>query len=83
MFVRELSDSFTEGTIKFFKSITIEPVVFFYALGFSITIIVSPQLYLEKICTVSLISYLLFIEMIEIIINHPTDQQVSEIVFLF
>ena len=80
MFVRELSDSFTEGTIKFFKSITIEPVVFFYALGFSITIIVSPQLYLEKICTVSLISYFLFIE---IIINHPTDQQVSEIVFLF
>jgi len=38
--------------VKFFKSITIEPVVFFYALGFSITIIVSPQLYLEKICTV-------------------------------
>ena len=37
---------------RFFKSITIEPVVFFYSLGFSITIIVSPNLYFEKTCLV-------------------------------
>ena len=40
-------------------SITIEPVVFLYALGFSITMVVSPSLYMEKICTVSTLEQLL------------------------
>ena len=39
--------------VKFFKNVTVEPVAFFYALGFSITTIVTPNLYIEKICTVS------------------------------
>ena len=38
--------------IGIFQLITIEPVVFFYAVGYSITMVVSPGLYLEKICTV-------------------------------
>lgn len=37
--------------IGIFQLITIEPVVFFYAVGYSITMVVSPGLYLEKICT--------------------------------
>jgi hypothetical protein len=38
---------------RFFKNITVEPVVFFYAVGFSITMVISPNLYFEKTCTVS------------------------------
>ena len=40
--------------IGIFQLITIEPVVFFYAVGYSITMVVSPGLYLEKICTVQI-----------------------------
>ena len=40
--------------IGIFQLITIEPTVFFYAVGYSITMVVSPGLYLEKICTVLL-----------------------------
>ena len=35
------------------KLITIEPTVFFYAVGFSITMVVTPSLYMEKICMVN------------------------------
>ena len=38
---------------KFLKNITVEPVVFLYAVGFSLTMVVSPALYFEKICRVS------------------------------
>ena len=38
---------------KFLKNITVEPVVFFYSLGFSITMLPSYNLYFEKTCTVS------------------------------
>ena len=34
------------------KLISIEPVVFFYAVGFSITMVISPSVYMEKICRV-------------------------------
>lgn len=38
---------------KLVRNVTVEPVVFFYSLGFSITIIASPQLYFDKTCKVS------------------------------
>ena len=41
------------GIARALNSITIEPVVFLYALGFSITMVVTPSLYMEKICRVS------------------------------
>ena len=42
------------GKLKYIlKNITVEPVVFFYSLGFSITMIPSYNLYFEKTCTVS------------------------------
>lgn len=46
--------------IRLLKNVTIEPVVFLYALGFSLTIIVTPSLYMQKICEVRLVevSYL-------------------------
>ena len=46
------SRSIFQKIIGIFQLITIEPVVFFYAVGYSITMVVSPGLYLEKICTV-------------------------------
>lgn len=49
----------TIGIARALHSITIEPVVFLYALGFSITMVVSPSLYMEKICTVSNVETLL------------------------
>ena len=57
----ETDDGITPGSspinklTSLLKAITIEPVVFFYALGFSITMVISPNLYLEKTCTVRLI----------------------------
>ena len=42
------------GKWKYFlRNITVEPVVFFYSLGFSITMLPSYNLYFEKTCTVS------------------------------
>ena len=38
---------------KFFKNVTVEPVAFLFSLGFSINSIVTANLYIEKICTVS------------------------------
>ena len=38
---------------KLLKNITIEPVVFFYSLGFSITMLPSANLYFDKTCKVS------------------------------
>ena len=38
---------------KFLKNITVEPVVFFYSLGFSITMLPSANLYFDKTCSVS------------------------------
>jgi len=40
------------GIARLFKLLTIEPVVFLYGLGISISFVVSPALYMEKICTV-------------------------------
>ena len=40
---------------KFFGFFTVEPVVFFYALGFSLTMVITPVLYFEKTCKVSLV----------------------------
>ena len=37
-----------------FSFITVEPVVFLYALGFSLTMVITPVLYFEKTCKVSL-----------------------------
>jgi len=37
---------------KFLKNITVEPVVFFYSLGFSITMLPSANLYFDKTCKV-------------------------------
>ena len=48
------------GIARLFKLITIEPVVFLYGLGISISFVVSPALYMEKICTVSTIQYIQF-----------------------
>ena len=48
--------SIFQKIIGILQLITIEPVVFFYAVGFSITMVVSPGLYMEKICSVSNIS---------------------------
>ena len=31
------------------KNITVEPVIFFYAIGFGITTIITPSLYFDKI----------------------------------
>ena len=38
---------------------TVEPVVFFYALGFSLTMVITPVLYFEKTCKVSLYCYVI------------------------
>ena len=43
----------TSLTSKLIRNVTVEPVVFFYSLGFSITIIASPQLYFDKTCKMS------------------------------
>ena len=37
-----------------FSFITVEPVVFLYALGFSLTMVITPVLYFDKTCKVSL-----------------------------
>ena len=56
--IDETDDVITRGSspinklTSLLKAITVEPVVFFYALGFSITMVISPNLYLEKTCTV-------------------------------
>ena len=41
-----------EITLKVVTNITVEPVIFFYAIGFGITTIISPSLYFDKICKV-------------------------------
>ena len=40
-----------EIALKVVTNITVEPVIFFYAIGFGITTIISPSLYFDKICT--------------------------------
>ena len=42
-----------EIATKVIRNITVEPVIFFYAIGFGITTIISPSLYFDKICKVS------------------------------
>ena len=37
---------------KIIKHVTVEPVIFFYAVGFGITTIISSSLYFDKICKV-------------------------------
>ena len=37
---------------KIIKNVTVEPVIFFYAVGFGITTIISSSLYFDKICKV-------------------------------
>ena len=39
---------------KVIMNITVEPVIFFYAIGFGITTIISPALYFDKICKVTI-----------------------------
>ena len=39
---------------KLIGSITVEPVIFFYAIGFGVTTIITSSLYMEKICKVKL-----------------------------
>ena len=39
--------------VRMLKNITVEPVAFFYALGFSVTMVISPNLYFDKVCKVS------------------------------
>jgi len=41
-----------EIALKVVTNITVEPVIFFYAIGFGITTIISPSLYFDKICKV-------------------------------
>ena len=41
-----------EIATKVIRNITVEPVIFFYAIGFGITTIISPSLYFDKICKV-------------------------------
>ena len=43
-----------EIALKVVTNITVEPVIFFYAIGFGITTIISPSLYFDKICKVRL-----------------------------
>ena len=38
---------------KIVQNITVEPVIFFYAIGHSVTTIITQSLYFEKICKVS------------------------------
>ena len=45
---------------KVIMNITVEPVIFFYAIGFGITTIISPALYFDKICKV-IIQILIFL----------------------
>ena len=39
------------------QNITVEPFIFLYCLGFGITMIISPILYMNKICSVGTICY--------------------------
>ena len=41
------------ATQKIVQNITVEPVIFFYAIGHSVTTIITQSLYFEKICKVS------------------------------
>ena len=41
------------ATKKIVQNITVEPVIFFYAIGHSVTTIITQSLYFEKICKVS------------------------------
>ena len=41
------------ATQKMVQNITVEPVIFFYAIGHSVTTIITQSLYFEKICKVS------------------------------
>ena len=38
---------------KVTRNITVEPVIFFYAIGIGITAIITPSVYFEKICKVN------------------------------
>ena len=41
------------ATQEIVQNITVEPVIFFYAIGHSVTTIITQSLYFEKICKVS------------------------------
>ena len=43
--------------LKVVQNITVEPFIFLYCLGFGITMIISPILYMNKICSVGTICY--------------------------
>ena len=45
---------------KVIKNITVEPVIFFYAIGFGITTVITASLYFDKICKVNFITFLFF-----------------------
>ena len=40
---------------KVFKNITVEPVIFFYGIGFGVTAIITQALYFDKICQVNIV----------------------------
>ena len=37
---------------KIIRNVTVEPVIFFYAIGFGVTTIITSSLYFNKICKV-------------------------------
>ena len=43
---------------KVIRNITVEPVIFFYAIGHSVTSIITSSLYFDKICKVNYIMVL-------------------------
>ena len=52
-FDERLSTKMCHVTQKIVQNITVEPVIFFYAIGHSVTTIITQSLYFEKICMVS------------------------------
>ena len=52
-FDESLSTKMWHATQKIVQNITVEPVIFFYAIGHSVTTIITQSLYFEKICKVS------------------------------
>ena len=52
-FSESLTTKMWHATQKIVQNITVEPVIFFYAIGHSVTTIITQSLYFEKICKVS------------------------------
>ena len=46
------------------KYCSVEPVMFLFSLGFGLTIIISPILYFEKTCAVSVTNSFIYIDLI-------------------